>query len=166
MNAFALLRQVQGAAAAEMALLLPVVMLLLFGGFESGHFIWTQHKLTEAVRNGARYAARLPVELYCIDGGAVVSGATITTIKNVTRTGDIAGIGTVAVPSWSDAQVDVHVDCGAFVDTGIYEDLGMAAPIVTVEATGVAYPSLFGRLGVIEPSITMTAKSSAAVTGL
>lgn len=154
-----------GAAAFEMALILPLVLMLLFGGFEAGNFIWTQHKLTEAVRNGTRYASRLAVEDYCGPGGS--GGAAIANIKLVTRTGQLVdATATPHVPGWSSDQVAVDVDCNSFVDTGIYTDLGEAGPIVTVEAQGVAYPSLFGRLGVIDPSITMTAKSSAAVTGL
>ena len=162
MSWHALLQDRSGAAAFEMALLLPLLLVLLFGGFEAGHFIWTQHKLTESVRNGARYASRLPVEDFCGSGSAPIGE-----IRLITRTGQLNNASAVPhIPGWTDSQVSVSVDCGAFVDTGIYSDLGSAGPIVTVEAEGVAYPSLFGRLGVIDPEITMTAKSSAAVTGL
>ena len=154
-----------GAAAFEMALLLPLLMVMLFGGFEAGHFIWTQHKLTEAVRNGARFASRLPVENFCTGGGGETSPVTIADIKHVTRTGQLAG-GIPAVPGWGDDEVSVSVACGAFVSTGIYRNLNGPGPIVTVSAQGVSYPSLFGRLGVIDPDIRMTAQSSAAVTGL
>lgn len=155
-----------GASAAELALMLPLLLVLLFAGVEGGHFIWTQHKLTEAVRDGARYAARLPVESYCVAGAPVTSAGTIADIKRVTRTGQLATGGVVAVPGWSDAQVDVDIACAAFVDTGIYHDLDTAGPIVTVRAHSVAYPSLFGGLGVFDPTITMTARSSAPVIGL
>ncbi len=155
-----------GASAAELALMLPLLLVLLFAGVEGGHFIWTQHKLTEAVRDGARYASRLPVEAYCIAGSPVTSAGTIADIKRVTRTGQLATGGAVAVPGWSEDEVAVEVACAAFVDTGIYDDLDTAGPIVTVRAHSVAYPSLFGRLGVIDPTITMTARSSAAVIGL
>lgn len=155
-----------GAAAFEMALLLPLLMVLLFGGFEAGHFVWTQHKLTEAVRNGARFAARLPVENFCAGSGGETSPVTIADIKRVTRTGQLGGGAPAAVPGWTDSQVSVEVDCGAFVATGIYSDLGSAGPIVTVRAQDVPYPSLLGTLGVIDPELTMTARSSTAVTGL
>ena len=148
-----------------MALLLPLLMVMLFGGFEAAHFAWTQHKLTEAVRNGARFASRLPVENFCTGGGGETSPVTIADIKRVTRTGQLGG-GVAAVPGWSDDEVSVDVACGAYVATGIYRNLNGPGPIVTVRAHGVAYPSLFGRLGVIDPEIEMTARSSAAVTGL
>ncbi|WAT16710.1 pilus assembly protein [Aurantiacibacter sp. MUD11] len=166
MSALRIWMDAKGAAAAEMALILPVVMALLFGGFEIGHFIWNQHKLTEAVRNGARFASRLPIEDFCIGGSPVMSGATQADIKRVTRTGQLGAGGVTAIPGWVDEELSVQVDCAAFVDTGIYSDLDTAGPIVTVEAHGVGYPSLFGRVGVIDPGITMTARSSAAVTGL
>lgn len=152
-----------GVAAFELALLLPLALILLFGGFEAGHFIWTQHKLTEAVRNGARYASRLPVEDLCGDAAATAVG----NIKRVTRTGQLANASARPhIPGWTDGQVSVTIACEGFVDTGIYSDLGTAGPLVTVEAEGVPYPSLFGTLGVIDPDITMTARSSAAVIGL
>jgi hypothetical protein len=162
----ALLADGSGAAAAELALMLPLLLVLLFGGMEGGHFIWTQHKLTEAVRDGARFAARLPVESYCVGGAPVTGAATVADIKRVTRTGQLAPGGVVAVPGWSEDEVAVEVACGAFVDTGIYDDLDSAAPIVTVRAHSVAYPSLFGRMGAIDPDITMTARSSTPVIGL
>lgn len=155
-----------GTAAVEMALLLPLLLVMLFGGFEAGHFAWTQHKLTVAVRNGARFASRLPVENFCTGGGGETSPVTIADIKRVTRTGQLAGSAVPAVPGWSDDEVTVEVACGAYVATGIYRNLGGPGPIVTVQAHGVTYPSLFGQLGVIDPQLQMSARSSAAVTGL
>ena len=155
-----------GASATELALMLPLLLVLMFVGVEGGHIIWTQHKLTEAVRDGARFASRLPVDAYCISGSPVTSPGTIAEIKRVTRTGQLATDGAVAVPGWSEDEVAVEVACAAFVNTGIYRDLDTAGPIVTVRAHSVSYPSLFGRLGVIDPTITMTARSSAPVIGL
>ncbi|GAA0273345.1 hypothetical protein GCM10009127_12240 [Alteraurantiacibacter aestuarii] len=166
MSARSFLADRSGASAFELALLLPLLLVLLFGGMEAGHFIWTQHKLTEGVRDGARFAARLPVESYCIAGAPVTGADTIAAIRRVTRTGQLEPGGHVRVPGWSDEEVDVEVACAAFVDTGIYHDLDTAGPIVTVAARSVAYPSLFGELGVLDPDLTMTARSSSAVTGL
>jgi Flp pilus assembly pilin Flp len=52
-------------ASVEFALILPLLVLLLFGGSEAGHFVWTQHKLTEGVRDGVRYASRLRIDRVC-----------------------------------------------------------------------------------------------------
>ena len=55
-----LLRGESGTAAAELALCLPMVMALMFGSFEAGNYMLTEHKVIKGVRDGARYAARLP----------------------------------------------------------------------------------------------------------
>ena len=51
------LRDEQGAAAVEMALVLPLLLLLLFGIIDFGRVLNAQITLTEAAREGARAAA-------------------------------------------------------------------------------------------------------------
>jgi Flp pilus assembly protein TadG len=161
--------QTTASASVEFALMVPLLVILLFGGAEAGHFVWTQHKLVEAVRDGARYASRLPVN----GSDGVCAGATeqLSTdaedrIKLITRTGQLAGGGQSVVPGWTDAQVTVTVNCQAFVATGIYTDLGEAGPVVTVAASGVSYPSLFNGLAGLSGGINLSARSSAAVIGI
>lgn len=164
----------RGAAAAEMALILPVLLLLLFGGVEGGHFIWTQHKVTKAVRNGARFAARLPeVAEVCDPASKIsdISDATRNQIRLYTRTEtldeSLRNNPTAAVvPYWSDAQVEIPPIACEFSEDGIYRALGAKGPIVTVRATGVPYRTIFGYLGGFETGITLTAESHAAGTGL
>lgn len=164
-------RSEEGAAAAEFALIVPLLVVLLFGGSEAGHFVWTQHKLTEAVRDGARYASRLPFETVCDGATDVLTNGDHdeehARVIRVTRTGQLAS-STVrpVVPGWTDAQVDVTVSCEQFVSTGLYTELGAAGPVVTVAATNVTYPSLFGLLGRITRSVSLNARSSAAVIGI
>lgn len=158
-----------GSAATEFALILPLLVVLLFGGSEAGHFVWTQHKLTEGVRDGVRFASRAPVDTYC--NGAVLKSdvtytAKIAEIKRVTRSGLVATGFNATVPGWTDARVTVTVSCQAFVSTGIYTDLNGAGPIVTVKATNVPYPSLFKALGHLPTSINLNAKASTAVIGI
>ncbi len=45
-----------GAVAAEFALVLIPFLLVLFGIIDFGHFFWTDHVVTEAAREGARWA--------------------------------------------------------------------------------------------------------------
>lgn len=157
-------------ASVEFALMVPMLVILLFGGSEAGHFVWTQHKLVEAVRDGARYASRLPVvgfEGVCDGASETISTDQVDRIKLVTRTGQLAAAGAQpVVPGWTDAQVTVTVTCQAFVDTGIYSDLGEAGPVVTVSASGVSYPSLFRGLAGLSGAINLSARSSAAVIGI
>lgn len=51
-----ILRHSRGQAVAEFALVLPVLLLLLFGVFELGRFIFAYETLNSAVREGVRYA--------------------------------------------------------------------------------------------------------------
>lgn len=171
-----LLPDERGAVAAEFVLLLPVMLALLFGGMEAGHFIWNQHNLVKAVREGARYASRLPVASYCDEAGATALSATAEQdIKGLVVTGGLPGTtrgsGKPVVRGLSADQVAVDVACNTYATgdgtgTGIYSDLGMGGPLVTVAVRGVPYPSLFAQLGVIDGSYRLAAKSSAAVIGI
>ena len=159
------LRNRGGTAAAEFVLALPMMLALLFGAMEAGHFFWTQHKIVKSVRDGARFASRLDVESLCPLPAAAPDSTLVTEIQNVTATGQFNG-GTPKVPGWLPATVDVDISCDSFVDTGIYSDLGRAGPLVTVSSGPVTYPSILGGLGFIDNSINLSAKSSAAVIGL
>lgn len=154
-------------AAAEMALMLPVLFALIFTTYEGGHYMWSEHKVLKGVRDGARYAARLPFTNYdCTDDELVgPDGATRTTeIKNLTRTGSISG-GTPKVPGWTDGDITVSVECNADYGTGLYSDIAGGAPTVTV-ATVVEYPSILGLLGFDTSGAVVRGQANAAVTGL
>lgn len=154
-------------ASVEFALMLPLLVALLFGSMEAGHFVWTQHKLVEAVRDGARFASRLQVDHVCSGANSIISTADTNTVKLLTRTGQLANTSAApVVPGWTAAQVSVQVNCETYVNTGIYTDYGDKGPIVTVAATGVTYPALFGGLAVLTRNISLTAKSNAVVIGL
>ncbi len=150
-----------GTAATEFALALPMMLALLFGAMEAGHFFWTQHKIVKSVRDGARFASRLDVERLCAGDETL-----LTEIRNVTSTGQFAGGARPKVPGWQPASVNVAVSCGAFVDTGIYADLGNEGPLVTVSSGAVLYPSILGGLGFVDNTINLSARSSAAVVGI
>jgi Flp pilus assembly protein TadG len=54
-------RRQEGAAAVEFALIIPVLMLLLLGGMDLAHAYYIEHVITNASREGARYASRYTV---------------------------------------------------------------------------------------------------------
>ena len=58
MRGVSLLRSRRGSAAAEMALVSPLLAVLMIGSVELGNFFYNEHILMKAVRDGARYAAR------------------------------------------------------------------------------------------------------------
>lgn len=149
------LKSEKGSAAVEFALTLPLMLILLFGGMEAGHFVWTQHKLSEAVRDGARYAARIPMNSVCEGTTEVMSQGTRDDIILLTRTGQVVNSAArPKVPGWSAAQVTVEPNCdnAGFVDTGLYAEYsaiypGAKGPVLVVSANDVAYPWMFGMLG-------------------
>ena len=156
-----------GSAAAEMALALPLLLALLFGSFELGHYFWNEHIAMKGVRDGARYAGRQPVsKIGC--GPNVTDGTVEGEIKNLTRTGRASG-GTARIRGWDNNEVQVAVACqatpGGIYAAGIYADLPGGARIVTVSAT-VPYPSIFGLLGFNTTGLNVRASAQSAVMGI
>jgi Flp pilus assembly protein TadG len=152
--------------------MLPLLLILLFGGIEAGHFVWTQHKLAEAVRDGARYAARLPLTELCDGATEVMTTDTEDDIILMTRTGQVANAAAQPkVPGWTADQVDVDPNCGEYVTTGFYAAYaadfeGAGGPVVVVSTTGVPYPSMFDALGIIDPGARLSAHSISPGIGL
>jgi Flp pilus assembly protein TadG len=48
----------EGSAAVEFAIILPILLLLLLGALDMGHMYYMDHLITNASREGARYAAK------------------------------------------------------------------------------------------------------------
>jgi Flp pilus assembly protein TadG len=141
----------------------PMLLALMFGGLEAGLYFWSEHKAIEGVREGVRYASRLPMSSVC----PTANSATIANIANVTRTGKLDTTAVPVVPGWtSNSNVAVTFSCSTYVSTGIYTTLGGSGATVTVSTSNLAYPSLFKALGVVTSSYTLNAWSSAAVIGI
>jgi Flp pilus assembly protein TadG len=51
-------RREDGIAALEFALVIPILLLLVVGGMDFGHMLYIDHLITNASREGARYAAK------------------------------------------------------------------------------------------------------------
>ncbi|MEL1251016.1 TadE/TadG family type IV pilus assembly protein [Aurantiacibacter gilvus] len=156
-----------GAAAAEMALVMPLLVALMFGGMEAGYFLWSEHKVIKGVRDGARFAGRQAFSTVDCTSGGFTDAAVVTAIKNLTRTGTVDGTGQPTVPGWDDnaTEVTVSISCDSGTTTGIYSNEPEGAPRVTVSAS-VSYPSLFGPIAFDLSSIDLNAEAEAAVMGL
>lgn len=151
-----------GAAAVEMLLVSPLLIVLMFGSYELGKYFLDEHVVDKAVRDGARYAGRRPFADY--DCASASAGAE-QDIRNVTRTGTVAGT-TPRLSYWtSPATITVSVTCTTGSYSGIYNGLASGAPVVTVSAR-VPYTSLFGTMGFNTSGITLNAKSESAVMGI
>jgi hypothetical protein len=156
------LRCQRGGSAAELALILPLLVVLMFGGLELGYYFYSQHQVVKGVRDGARYASRQSfVELNCDSG--TVPGELEIKIQEVTRTGRVSG-GTARVPGWINNNITVDIDCTNGIATGIYVGES-SAPTIKIDAQ-VAYRSLFAGVGIIDDTYTLNASQQAAVMGI
>lgn len=156
----------RGAAAAEMALITPLVLALMFSTFEGAYYLMCEHRVIKGVRDAARYAARLDRSQYACPGGTF--SGDVATIRNLARTGQLSG-GTVKVPGWGTSATDVtvSVSCAALGagTAGIYNQTGGNAPRVTV-STRFNYPSIMGTLGFTQATIQIGAAAQSPVIGL
>lgn len=154
----------EGTAGAEMALVLPMLLALMFGGLEGAHFFWTEHVVIKAVRDGARYAGRQSFASYDCGAGTVAS-AKETAIQNLTRTGTPDGTGAAKVRGWtSNNTVTVTVSCIEDAGGAITDEDGRV--IVVRVGANVAYPSLFATLGFATGGLSLPATSQTVVMGL
>lgn len=154
-----------GGAAAEMALITPVAVLVMFTGFEVGHYMYVEHQVVKGLRDGARYAARQSFdEINCRSGPSIATGVP-DRIQNVVRTGQISG-GTTRVSGWVNTDITVTVTCptAAESQTGIY-DSGEPAPQVTL-STSIDYNSLFNGIGILDDEATILGSQQATVMGI
>jgi hypothetical protein len=166
-------RDVRGAAAAEMALIVPVLIALMYASMELGNYFLVQHAVTKHVRDGARYASRMTLaEDYACPGKVFADSGFGTTVQNVTRTGSVDGSATGRFPAtfWAGCgaaqPVTVSVRCVPKTGyAGIYSGLDGDIPVVKVSAA-VNYASLFGTFGFNTANFCMRAESETAVAGL
>ncbi len=140
----------------------PLLLVLMFGPFELGHYFLSEHVVQKAVRDAARYAGRLPLSSY---PGCTPTAAAQTQIQKVARTGQPDGT-VQRLQGWAaDTMTTVTVTCdtsGTYA--GVFVDNPLGAPTITV-ASNVPYMSLFGTLGIGQPSLTLRARSQSAGFG-
>jgi len=163
----ALARDRSGSAAAEMALSLPLLLILLFGSFEVGYFFLSEHVVQKSVRDAARFGARLAMTNY--PSCTVPSGGTAEQrIQRVARFGNAAGTGSARLLGWTaDNMTTVTIACdntSSYGTGGIYGDFPNGAPVVTVTAQ-VPYNTFFGVLSLGTGTLTLNSNSQAAVIG-
>lgn len=145
---------------------MPLLLLIMFSSVELGNYFMNEHRLTEAVRNGARFAARQSFSNYTACSGAP-GGTVVTDTRNVVMNGYVSG-GTVITPNIQASDVDVSTSCmtsaGGQTMTGIYTGRPNGAQIVTVAAS-VNYRPVLSAFGFNGIGFKLNAKSEAAVAG-
>lgn len=165
---FSLLRDRSGNAAAEMAMVAPLLLILMMGCAELGNYFWNEHTLIKAVRDGARFAARQGFSNYTGCTGSP-GGTVVADTKNVVMYGYLSGTNKLT-PNITAANITVGTSCattaGGQTMGGLYKNQPNGAQIVTVSATVTYRPIIAMALGFSGVSTALNAESQAAVTGL
>lgn len=163
----------RGAAAAEMALAVPLLLTILLGSVELGNFFYQEHVLVKAVRDGARYAARQDFSYYSACSGAP-TGSVVTNTKALVRTALMSG-GSNRVANISDGQISMTISCTTTATdnssstqtlSGIYRGRASGAPIITVSASVPYTPLIGAAFGFSGVGFNLNASQQAAVMGI
>jgi len=174
---FRLFRSERGNAAVEMALVLPLLLVILFGSVELGNYFMDEHTLLKAVRDGSRFAARQNFSNYPACSGEP-TGTVPGDTRNVVMNGYLSG-GSAITPNIAATDITLTVSCAATVNgqdmVGIYRSrfggtcdgstANGCAQVITVSAA-VPYRSVLGSLGFSGVGMTLNASSQAAVAGI
>ena len=163
----------KAAAAAEMALVAPLLMALMFGSFELGNYFLNEHVVLKAVRDGARYASRQNFSYFpCSSAGTgFAPGGTVTAdTQAITRTGQVISGASPRLASWqTNTGITVTYDCVTTNNNADYAGIyasQLYVPRVRVSVNNLAYSSLFQNIGILGSNLTLNAESQAAVAGL
>ena len=162
----------RGASAAEFALVLPLLCLLLFGIIDAGRWMWAYNEMEKATQIGARVAAVTQIVPTGLTGtwvGQTVNGTILTQGDNIPA----SAIGTIACTKLSGTlgctctgvSVIAPVSCPGTIDStgwtaivarmkNIYPDITEANVEVDYKASGLGYAGDPGGLN-ISPLITV-----------
>ena len=171
----AMVRDSSGAAAAEMALVTPLLLIIMMGSVELGNFFLDEHVLLKGVRDGARFAARQGFASYTGCGGSAASVPTAVSggTKLIVSKGTLNSSDPDLLPNWTTATFTVNMSCataaGGTTLGGIYTGnvtgtAGMA-PAVTVTAS-VPYRPVLASFGFTGIGLSLNASEQAAVMGV
>jgi hypothetical protein len=172
-----------GNSGVEFALLLPLLMLLLFGAIEIGRALHDYHVINETVRDAARYLSRVPAT--CPAAGVGVGFLTddpdtgLTAAQNEARARALAMTGNLSTASpapdllgyWNypadSGTVSIRVDCinnAASSLEGLYEGI-LNVPHVILTAD-VPFTFMFGELIAPDAAINITLSHNVVSVGL
>lgn len=164
----------RGNAAAELALVAPLLLIIMLGCTELGNYFWNEHTLLKAVRDGARYAARQSFTNYntCApDPGTDLSSSTVgTNTQLIVQKGSLDSTQPDLLPNWSTATFKLtcisKTTAGGQTMGGVYQNNSIGGQLVAVEATLTYRPIIAVALGFSGVGKQLYAQSQAAVTGI
>jgi Flp pilus assembly protein TadG len=122
----------------EFAMVLPLVLLVVFGITEFGRAYYQYNTLSKAIRNGARYMS-----------SHTYSNANIANTQNMVVYGQASGSGTAVLPGLTSTMVAVTPSGG----TGPYNEIN---PPQSVTVGVVNYPFNSLAPGVISLNVTFS----------
>ena len=166
-------RDRRGAAAAEMALVAPLLVTILIGSVELGSYFYSEHVLVKAVRDGARYAARQNFSNFSACSGTP-AGSVEADTRALVRTSLLAG-GTDRFTDIDDTDITLTTSCTTTATdmalttqsmTGIYRGRASGAPIVTVTAQVDYVPVIAAPFGFSGLGLKLNASQQSAVMGI
>lgn len=166
-----------GTAATEMALVMPLLLIILCGSIEVGNYFMNEHTLLAGVRDGARYAARQAFAQYngCVSTPTAVPTPMADNIKLVVRKGTLDASANDLLPNWAAASTTftVKVSCsttaGGVTMSGIYNgnSVGTVGVAPAVEVTAhLPYRPLLASFGWKGAGYFLNASQQAAVVGI
>lgn len=165
----------RGAAAAELGLILPLLLAIFFGSVELGNYFYSEHKLVKGVRDGARYAARQRFSNYSTCSGSPTAPIPAETQRLVQK-GTLDSTAPDLLPNWDSATFSVTISCTTTLDddaaatefnvSGIYSNNSGGAPSIVVSASVPYRPVLGTPFGFFGTGLSLNASQSAAVAGL
>jgi len=157
----------RGAAAVEMALVTPLLLVILCGSVETGNYFLDAHALRKAVRDGARYAARQNFTDYNC-GSSAISSTVVADTKTLVQKIVLSG-GTDRLAQWSGATFAMSMRCsttaGGQSMQGIYNNSVTGAPVVVVSVT-LPYLPVLAPFGDSVIGANLHATEEAAVMGI
>jgi len=163
-----LIRDEGAAAAAELALALPLLLVLIWGPIEIGNYFMDEHMLVKGVRDGATYAAHQDITKFNCTSNTI-DATVVTNTQNMVRSGALSG-GTDRLRNWGSATFSMTLNCVTQAGTttlgGIYSfNTGGKVPVITVTAS-VPYSPILGNLGFRPATLGLNASQQATVMGI
>ena len=142
-------RSEKGTAAVELAMCLPLLMVLLFAGIEAGRLLIDFQSVSKSLRDSARYLSQIPITCTA-PGTNNTLASVIDTAANETIARNLAFTGTPDTPTssgdyllpyWTGASnLTMTVDCvtnAAY--QGVYEGVPLIAQVTV--AASVPFPT-------------------------
>ena len=120
----------RGVAAIELALVMPIFMLMFLSATELGNMIYYSSTIEKGMRSAITYAARTPDTL----ANATISDEDLVIIENIARTGSLSG-GTSLVAGYDEAESKVTITTHEYTEVvnGQSEDISVTIVTVAVE---------------------------------